>query len=219
MTGIRRGRGSTPAAAPACRGSRFAGAWLRAACLIVLAAAPCAAEDAPAAAPQEAGKPQETAPAASPFGPPQGPAIAIPREILAMLDQRKKALDKREEEIRVKETRLAALKSEIEGILARHEESLKLAEKIRKDNAEDKAVLDQKQAQVDAETRKADQARLAKIYETMPAEEAAARIEKLPSQRALEVLRLLKGKTAGAILAQVQPTKAAKLTEQLIPKP
>lgn len=157
--------------------------------------------------------------AALPLAPPQGPAVMIPQEILAMLDQRKKALDKREEEVRMKEMRLSALKTEIEGILARHQESLKLAEKLRKDSAEDKAVLDQKQAQVDADTRKADQARLAKIYESMPAEEAAARIEKMPSNRALELLRLLKGKTAGAILAQVPPTKAAKLTEQLIPKP
>ncbi|MGH7232911.1 MAG: MotE family protein, partial [Nitrospiraceae bacterium] len=60
---------------------------------------------------------------------------------------------------------------------------------------------------------------VAKMYETMPPEEAALRIEKVPSDMALQVLRSLKGKTAGAILSQVKPDKAAKLTEQLMTAP
>lgn len=179
-----------------------------------------AGQPAPPAA-QEASQPVAEDQAAQdiPLSPPQGPSIIVPQEILAMLDQRKRALDKKEEELRVTEGRLMTLKTEIEDILTRHEQSLKLAEKIRKSAEEEKAALTQKQAKVDTETRKADQTRIAKMYETMPAEEAAARIEKMPQARALELLRLLKGKSAGAILAQVQATKAAKLTEQLIPKP
>jgi flagellar motility protein MotE (MotC chaperone) len=43
-------------------------------------------------------------------------------------------------------------------------------------------------------------------------------------EKSLQVLRSLKGKTAGAILALVKPDKAAKLTEQFLasspaPKP
>jgi len=148
----------------------------------------------------------------------QGPALAIPQEVLEMLDQRKRVLDKKEEALRLTEARLASLKSEIEGILARHEQALKLAEQARQSAEQTKAATAQKQAKVDTEAFKAEQAKLAKMYETMPAEEAAARIEKMPRDRALELLRLLKGKTAGAILAQVTPAKAAKLTEQLIPK-
>lgn len=178
----------------------------------VLALSGKGAQDAP---PPSADAKQKEAELA---GPVQGPAIGVPREILEMLDRRKQALDKREEAIRVSETRLASLKGEIEEILVRHEQSVKLAEKARKNAEEQKAVGAQKQAKVDDETRKADQTRLAKMYETMPAEEAAARIEKMPNARALELLRLLKGKTAGAILAQIPPVKAAKLTEQLIPK-
>jgi flagellar motility protein MotE (MotC chaperone) len=53
----------------------------------------------------------------------------------------------------------------------------------------------------------------------MPPEEAALRIEKMPSEMALQVLRGLKGKTADAILSQVKPDKAAKLTGQLIGTP
>lgn len=179
---------------------------------VALALSGKAAQDAPPPAADAKQKEAELA------GPAQGPAIGVPQEILEMLDRRKQALDKREEAIRVSETRLASLKGEIEEILVRHEQSVKLAEKARKNAEEQKAAGAQKQAKVDDETRKADQARLAKMYETMPAEEAAARIEKMPNARALELLRLLKGKTAGAILAQIPPVKAAKLTEQLIPK-
>jgi flagellar motility protein MotE (MotC chaperone) len=50
----------------------------------------------------------------------------------------------------------------------------------------------------------------------MPAEEAAVRIEKMPASMAVQVLRTVKSKTAGAILAQVRPDKAAKLTEQIV---
>mgnify|MGYP003344054465 FL=1 len=54
------------------------------------------------------------------------------------------------------------------------------------------------------------------MYESMPSEEAAARLEKMPERKAIEVLRILKPKTAGAILSQVRAERAAKLTEQLL---
>ena len=38
----------------------------------------------------------------------------------------------------------------------------------------------------------------------------------MPDPKAIEILRLIKTKTAGAILAQVKPERAAKLTEQLL---
>jgi len=63
------------------------------------------------------------------------------------------------------------------------------------------------------------QAQLAKMYESMPAEEAAARIERMADRKALEILRLIKSKTAGAILSQVKVDRAAKLTEELLTTP
>jgi flagellar motility protein MotE (MotC chaperone) len=57
---------------------------------------------------------------------------------------------------------------------------------------------------------------LAKIYESMPSEDAAARLEHMPDRKAIEILRMVKTKTAGAILAQVKADRAAKLTEQLL---
>jgi len=47
-------------------------------------------------------------------------------------------------------------------------------------------------------------------------EEAAVRLERMSDTAALEILRLVKPKTAGAILGQVKADRAAKLTDQLL---
>lgn len=152
-------------------------------------------------------------------GQPLGPALESPREILDMLDQRKRMLDRKEEALRVAEARLVSLKSEIEQILAQHEQEVKTTEAARLATATTKKAAEQKQAKAEADARQASLGQLAKMYETMPPEEAAARLEKMPQERALQLLRLLKGKTAGAILALVRPEKAAKLTERFMAKP
>jgi len=59
---------------------------------------------------------------------------------------------------------------------------------------------------------------VAKMYEVMPAEDAARRIERLDDESALQLLQSLKPKVAGKILAQVEPEKAANLSKKLIRK-
>jgi flagellar motility protein MotE (MotC chaperone) len=143
------------------------------------------------------------APAAQPA---QGPALFVPEEMVAMFQQRKQDLERRESAVRAAEGRLAILKAEVEQILNR---------------VEAKAALSQKGVQNDqtADLRKQQLAQLAKMYESMPAEEAAARIERMPNRKALEILRSLKSKSAGAILSQVKVERAAKLTEELLASP
>ena len=134
---------------------------------------------------------------------PQGPAIDMPQEVLDMLSQRQRAVERREEAVRTEEARLLSLKKDIEQLLARQLQLSKTGPNAKKPaDAESaaKATVDQ----------------VVKMYETMPPEEAAARLEKLPTEMALEVLRSLKGKTAGTILASVKPEKAAKLTERFL---
>lgn len=139
----------------------------------------------------------------------QGPALDEPKELLAMLEQRKEFLDKKEETMRLSEERLTALKKEVEQSLARFEQSVKAAEGNRK-------AVREKLAQAEEDEQKTAQAHVIKMYESMPAEDAAMRIEKMPESKAIDLLRMLKGKTAGAILAAVKPAQAAKLTERLI---
>jgi flagellar motility protein MotE (MotC chaperone) len=145
----------------------------------------------------------------------QGPALIVPEEMVAMFQQRKQDLERREKAVRAAEGQLAILKAEVEQILNKVE----AIEKRRLD--QEKAAVGQqasrgKQA---AELRTQQLAQLAKMYESMPAEEAAARIERMADRKALEILRIIKTKSAGAILAQVKVERAAKLTEELLATP
>jgi flagellar motility protein MotE (MotC chaperone) len=149
----------------------------------------------------------------------QGPALNVPEEVVAMLQQRQDDLNGREKAVRTSEERLTVLRGELEQILSKIEaadpQRLRLKEQQEK-GAVGQSAAQKKQA---AELHNQKYAQLTKIYESMPAEEAAARIERMPDRKALEILRLVKGKTAGSILAQVKVDRAAKLTEQLLSNP
>jgi len=111
---------------------------------------------------------------------PQGPALDMPQEVLDMLNQRQRAVERREEAMRTEEARLLSLKKDIEQLLARQLQLSKTGPNSKKP--------------ADAESAaKATVNQVVKMYETMPPEEAAARLEKLPTDMALEVLRSLKG--------------------------
>lgn len=150
--------------------------------------------------------------------PSQGPAHIVPEEMIAMFQQRKQDLERRENAVRAAEGRLAILKAEVEQILSKVE----AAEQRRLEHEKAIAVQQASQRQQSkqaADLRTQQLGHLAKMYESMPAEEAAARIERLADRKALEILRLLKSKSAGAILAQVKVDRAAKLTEELLTAP
>jgi flagellar motility protein MotE (MotC chaperone) len=145
------------------------------------------------------------------FAPPavQGPAIDVPREVLEMLDQRKRDLDRREQSIRQNEERLMIVRGQVEELLDQNEA---LEKKIQT-----KVPAQQAKLQAEKERLAQDQrTQLAKIFESMPSEDAASRLERMPDRKAIEILKLVKAKTAGAILAQVKADRAAKLTEQLL---
>jgi flagellar motility protein MotE (MotC chaperone) len=138
--------------------------------------------------------------------PVQGPALTVPEEMVAMFQQRKQDLERRENSVREAEAKLAILKAEVEQILSQVE----AAEQRRKQASPEKHTVD---------TRTQQLGQLAKMYESMPAEEAAERIERMTNRKALEILRLLKSKSAGAILAQVKVDRAAKLSEEFLTTP
>lgn len=145
----------------------------------------------------------------------QGPSIDIPREVLDMLDQRKRDLDRREEAIHQNEERLMIVRTRIEELLEQNEA---LEKRIQNAQAKEERPTPQ-QAKLHADKDRVAQEQrmqLAKIFEAMPSEDAAARLERMPDRKAIEILRLVKSKTAGAILSQVKPDRAAKLTEQLL---
>ncbi len=145
----------------------------------------------------------------------KGPAIDVPREVLDMLDQRKRDLDRREQLLRQNEERLMIVRGQIEELLDQNEAVEKRIQTAQAKEAQSPT----RQAKPLAEKERSAQeqrTQLAKIYESMPSEDAASRLEHMPDRKAIEILRMVKAKTAGAILAQVKADRAAKLTEQLL---
>ncbi|MDH4152181.1 MAG: hypothetical protein OEV01_00195 [Nitrospira sp.] len=146
---------------------------------------------------------------------PQGPAIEMPREVIEMLDQRKRDLDRREEILRQNEERLAIVRSQVEELLEQNEALEKRLQSARAKG--ERPAAQPTKIPADKERIAQDQrTQLAKIFEAMPSEDAAARLERMPDRKAIEILRMVKSKTAGAILSQVRADRAAKLTEQLL---
>ncbi len=68
-----------------------------------------------------------------------------------------------------------------------------------------------------AEVKKQDQlGKVVKMYEAMPPEEAARAIEKLDDDTAVLILTTLKPRSAGKVLAQIDPTRAAALSKKAL---
>lgn len=99
-----------------------------------------------------------------------------------------------QEDLAKKTEELKRLKSEIEEKIKQQEELKAQLEKAKAENYQ----------------------RLAKIYESMPPEEAASRIEKLDDDTAVTLLLAIKPRQAGKILANITPEKAAQLSKKIV---
>ena len=58
--------------------------------------------------------------------------------------------------------------------------------------------------------------KVVKIYEAMAAEDAAKAIEKLDDDTAVQILSSLKARSAGKIMGQLDPAKAAELSKKVL---
>ncbi len=98
-----------------------------------------------------------------------------------------------------------------EDLSKKIDELKKLKEEINKkikEQGELKAQLEKAQSE--------NYQRLAKIYESMPPEEAAARLEKLDDDTATILILAIKPRQAAKILANVNPEKAAILSKKIV---
>jgi flagellar motility protein MotE (MotC chaperone) len=117
-----------------------------------------------------------------------------------VIEAKRVELKEKEEALKRDEVRLNALKKEVEArietytrLLAQMEEVLKRVEQVKGDKIEN----------------------VVKAYEVMPPEDAAARISALDNDTALRIMTRMKSKKAGAIIAVMEPHKAATLTRRL----
>ena len=113
------------------------------------------------------------------------------------IEKRNKELDLREKSIQKEEDRLKDLRLEIKKEIAALSTERGRLEKVLSDLevAKNKGLKN-----------------LAKIYENMPPEEAATRLEKLNKDIAINLIKVMNTRTAGKILGFVDPAKAAELT-------
>jgi flagellar motility protein MotE (MotC chaperone) len=121
-------------------------------------------------------------------------------DLVRSVESKQEELKEREKSVKRDEARLAALRKDVDEkieaytkLLARLETVLKRYEVVKDDKLEN----------------------VVKAYEAMPPEDAAARLSVLDDETALLIVTRMKGKKAGAIMAVMAPSKAAKLTRNL----
>ena len=131
---------------------------------------------------------------------PQIQPVTFEDELIKAIQRRELELDEREEALRLREEKLLALKRDIEAKLA---ELRSLKEDIE-------SALNRIEG---IEKKRLN--RIVKIYEAMPPEDAAIRIERLDEDMAVRILSVMKEKKAGEILALVGLEKSVKLSQLL----
>jgi flagellar motility protein MotE (MotC chaperone) len=136
---------------------------------------------------------------------PASKKFSVPTEALVrLLEERQRELDRREAAVRREEERLKLLRSDLEGLLKKQ---------IKQPRAGAPAAAQTTATSVP--TQVPNLVLLTQAFETMPVEEAAQRIDKMNESVALDLMARLKSKTAGQILAALNPAKAARLVEKL----
>jgi len=131
-----------------------------------------------------------------------------PASMIEAIRQRNQDIDKKAEALNIKEERLRIMSQEISNMIKKH---TRILETISQKESEKKSKLELEQ-----EER---YQRISKIYEKMPPEDAATRIDKMKESLALKLLRVIKPKSVAQIFIGLSPTKAAKLSEKLSRRP
>ncbi len=124
--------------------------------------------------------------------------IANPKMMIDAITRRTMEIEKKEDMLRAEEERLNALRSDLNMKLNKIEKDTLLLENILKEFQK-----------VDSDSLTG----LAKVYENMPPEEAASRLEAIEPEFAIRLFKAIKSRKAGKILGFVEPGKAAKLSE------
>lgn len=174
---------------------------------------PASAQAAPSPQPPTAAAPSPTPAAAVPAGPETGrlddstpPETLDSRNAttgpspLASIGSMQEALQRREQAVTQREQAMAAMEQQIDAKL----ETLKAME------ATVKQMLEKAEAMQDQKLK-----HLIDVYSNMKAKQAATVIETLDESIAVRILAGMPGRQAGEILTNVNPQKAAKLTESL----
>lgn len=121
-------------------------------------------------------------------------------DMVRFIERKQAELNNREDAVKREEERMAALLREVEEriekytkLLAQIEKALNKLEQVKNERLDS----------------------IVKSYESMPPEDAAARITSLDHETAVSIMQRMKSRKAGAVMAAMQPAKAAELTKAL----
>jgi len=121
-------------------------------------------------------------------------------DLLKLVEMKRIELKEKEEALKNEEQRLSILRKQVDEKIEAYTKLL---------------------AQVEAAAKKIEEAKserlenVVKSYEVMSAEDAAARLSVLDNDIALQIMTRMKSKKAGAIIAVMEPQKAAALTKSM----
>ena len=136
--------------------------------------------------------------------PGQMPAVSPETfRMIETIENKNRELKKREEELRIKQTRLEALEAKVRKDL----------DKIEKSISESK-----EQMGIQDERTKKNVEALIKVYSSMKPEEAANLVEAIDEGLALQIISGMKSKIAGQVLSNLDVKVAKRISENLAGK-
>lgn len=131
-------------------------------------------------------------------------AVSVPAfcsdDMIKFIENKQKELKAKEEFLDQEEKKLDALRKDVEMKVAKYtkllselDTKLKALEKIRNERFD----------------------YVVKVFEGMPPEDAAVKISALDEQTAVEILRRMKSKKAGAVMSYMEAKKVAAITQSI----
>jgi flagellar motility protein MotE (MotC chaperone) len=121
-------------------------------------------------------------------------------DMIRFIENKQKELKSREEFIDQEDKKLNALKKDVEIKIEKYTKLLnELDTKLREIEKIKNERLDY----------------IVKVYEAMPPEDAAVKISAMDEQTAVEILRRMKSKKAGAVLTYMEAKRVASITQSI----
>ncbi len=121
-------------------------------------------------------------------------------DMIAFIEKKQKEIKEKESSLLKEEERLKVLRKDLDERIEKYTNLLNQIETVLKKLEQ---IQDEKIEHV------------VKAYEVMPPEEAATRLAVLPELTAVKIIKKMKPKKAGIIMAYMDPQKVASLTEGL----
>jgi flagellar motility protein MotE (MotC chaperone) len=121
-------------------------------------------------------------------------------DMIAFIEKKQKEIKEKETSLLKEEERLKILRKDLDERIEKYTNLLNQIETVLKklEQAQDEKIE-----------------HVVKAYEVMPPEEAATRLAALPEITAIKIIKKMKPKKAGIIMAYMDPQKVASLTEGL----